>query len=135
MDGVAGLGRSVLPNGGAGLPPWAGELAGSLDQLGVQLNADNVLAVQRVLLAEAQRLERAGKMFGSEAVVRECGGDPVSRDAAREFTPRLQALVREGMLVADMLRAAGGRLGESARAYGRAEAEITASLRGIGERR
>lgn len=69
MGGVSGLGRSVLPNGGAGLPPWAGELAGSLDHLGVQLNAENVLAVQRVLLTEAQRLERDGKMFGSDAEI------------------------------------------------------------------
>jgi hypothetical protein len=103
-------------------------MAASLDHVGLQVTPDNVLAVRRALLQEAERLQSELEKHGRDVTVRRCGEDPVSADAAAAFTPRLQAMVRQAMLVPAMLRAAGDRLGEAARAYGHTDAEIAASF-------
>jgi hypothetical protein len=127
MSGVEGLGRGVLP--GAGAPPWAGELAGSLDQLGLQVTSENVLKVAAVLVDRANDLDTASKRHGSDVVVRRCGADPVSRDSASAFTPRLKSLGDQVSLVAAMLRSAAERLADSARAYGHSEAAVEDMLK------
>lgn len=125
MNGVQGLGRV-----GGGDPG----LSSRLDTLGMQINPENVLGARRELLAEADRLEREFKWRQDRALVRLCGGDPVSRDAMLAFNERIDAFLAGYRAYYGSLRAAADRLAVTAREYGIAEARIEASARDLRER-
>ncbi len=82
-------------------------------------------------MVEADRLEDVLRRHGEQAVVGLCGGDPVSRDAARAFNERIGAFLVQYRAHLEGLRAGGQALDATARAYGHTEAQITASYQSI----
>lgn len=96
----------------------------------LQVDPDNVMAVMRVLVAESDRLldsVRRARLRGPW--VGQCGGDPVSRDAASAFNQRIDLLVDQCRRYAEELGRAGHSLARAARDYGHTDAEIQAVLR------
>ena len=98
--------------------------------LALQVNRDTVLQARAALLDEARRLDleldKRAHAFGG---VGECGGDPVSPEAAGAFNERINALVMSCRDYNRDLHAAAYALDATARVYGYTDDEIAASYR------
>lgn len=115
---------------GPGLPEQRHRSLGSaVDAVRLQVDPDNVMTVMRVLVAESDRLLDSVRRARSRGPwVGQCGGDPVSRDAASAFNQRIDQLVEQCRRYAEELGQAGHSLAAIARDYGHTDAEIQAVL-------
>lgn len=128
-------------------------LRGSVDHLMTQVTPDNVLAVRRVLLNEANELyeavarydrqvslaptgpgaevNAAGGRPGAGFEIGLCSGDPVSQPAAISFNRKIRKIV-DGYYsyIADLF-AAADQLRTVARNYRLSEDQISASFHGL----
>lgn len=121
MVGVEGLGRRVMAGSQS---PLAADLGARLDQLGLQVNTDNVLQVGKALLTEADRLRRV--LYKARPTLRMLppGGDPVSGPATDALNEKLDGLSAQCEAQVNALRGAAAVLADTARAYGKTEQEI-----------
>lgn len=97
--------------------------------LSFQVTRENVLQARTAVMNEGYDLQYTVQQQRSGLTVGRCGGDPVSGDAAREFTNRFQAIANRMDEYAQNLIHAGKALAETARQYGYTEEEIAASFR------
>lgn len=126
MPGVAGLGQRVLA-GAEG--PQALSLAASLDQLGFQVNPENVLQIRAALLGEAERLGDLLFVHSRTLHIRAPAADPVSGATEQLLNPKIDRLSDQFQAYVDALKAAGAVLAGTARGYGFTEQQITDSFK------
>lgn len=99
------------------------------DTLMTQVNAENVLAVHRVLRAQFEAMLTA---LGDAAWMNDiprCADDPVSMDAREVFQPKVRSILDTHTAHCNEVREAAGRLLEAARQYGFTEEEIESAFR------
>jgi hypothetical protein len=125
MPGVTGLGQRALA-GAEG--PQVGSIASSLDALGFQVNAENVLQIRTALLDEASRLDGFLGWHGPTLRVRAPAPDPVSGAAEELLNLKIDRLRDQFQAYVDALKAAGGELEKTARSYGYTEQQIKDSF-------
>lgn len=126
--GIDGLG--ALSAGGTGAP--ANEaLVADLDNLGLQVNKDNVLNVHKLLYSEVLRLRTGMRQQDYKFVMGECGTDPVSPEAAQAFTAKMTRLRDHCNNYVDILASAAEQLNQNARTYGYTEEQIKASMSAV----
>lgn len=98
----------------------------------MNVNRDNVLQARAVILAEAEDLMRflQDKFGPDRLLIGLCGGDPISRDAQRLFTGKIQdnVLAPTQQYIA-RLQDIAEQLAATARSYGFTEAQIADSFR------
>jgi hypothetical protein len=99
-----------------------------VESLKLQVDRDTVLQARAAVLGEVLRLRDAIKFHGAGVYVGECGGDPVSGDAARAFGERIDALLGHCSRYVQDLESAGTALADVAQRYGYTEDEIAASF-------
>lgn len=109
-------------------PAHRDQLAVAAEALGLQVDRETVLQVRAVLLGEALGLKDEIRFRTPDMEVGECGGDPVSFDAALAFSERIAALVDECRRYTEKLEAAGSALGEIAHRYGFSDSESAQSF-------
>jgi hypothetical protein len=111
-------------------PPGLGpdHVSAAVESLALQVDRDTVLQARAVVLAEAQRLRDAIKLHGAGLRVGQCGGDPVSGDAAKAFSERIDALLGHCSRYIRDLESAGAALADAAASYGYTEGDIAASF-------
>ena len=127
MTGIEGLGDRAM----AGRPgPAAARKAADFNQLGLQVDTENVLGIYAAIAQEVKRLQTSLRNFQrayGDGMPR-LGGDPVSPPAATAFnesTNKLVALAKSD--VDDLDRVAQG-LADAAKAYGKSEEQLTAAF-------
>lgn len=94
-----------------------------------QVNADNVLAVYRVLQQQSETMLTALGHAAWMNDIPRCANDPVSEDAKRLFQPKVMAIIATHTAHCNEIREAATRLHEAARQYGFTEDQIETSLR------
>lgn len=105
-----------------------GSLSAALNGVAMQVTPANVLQVAAALLTEAYRLDTTLEQKMDLAVVRDCGGDPVSPEATVAFNERIRELRQQCQAYNDELRDAGRALQDTARSYGVTEEQVAASF-------
>ncbi|ALL75009.1 hypothetical protein AD006_06250 [Pseudonocardia sp. EC080610-09] len=93
-----------------------------------QIDRTNVLAVRNELQFQAEQMQVALRRARDDCVVRPCGGDLVSRDAALSFGRKVEQIIAVHTAHLHEIIEAVGRLTETAHHYGYTEEAITASL-------
>lgn len=104
--------------------------AGALNDVALQVTPANVLQVRAAILTEAERLQDSINNERSNVRVGECGGDPVSKEAAVAFNERITDLITQCDAYVAELFNSGAALADIARSYGTTEEQIAASFRG-----
>lgn len=120
-------------------------LQDSVDDVIMQVNRDNVLGVRKVLIEEAEGLDKAindavyapaspplpGRMGvpGHGVWVGRCSDDPISGPAQISFNRKIAAVIQPCRDYVDGLGIAGEQLGEVAKQYGYTEDEIQEHFR------
>jgi len=108
---------------------WQHSLTSAVHGVSMQVSRANVLKVRAVLLGEAERLlgsVRSAKF--RQGWIGQCGGDPVSIEAAAAFDARIRLVVDQCQRYALELKRAGTALDRIARDYGYTEAQISESF-------
>jgi hypothetical protein len=109
--------------------PFRAQLDAAVADLALQVNRDTVLQARAALLAEADRLDDAVNSARLGDSVGNCGGDPVSPQAADGFNKRIGDMYDQCQRYNQDLRDAADALSAVARSYGYTEGEIHASFR------
>ncbi len=103
----------------------------------MNVNRDNVLQARAVILTEAEDLMRymQDEFLNSEPIGL-CGGDPISRDAKRLFTAKIQDnVLAPTQQYIQRLQELAEELAGTARSYGLTEQQIADSFRPAGGER
>jgi uncharacterized protein YukE len=127
MTGIEGLGDCAIA-GQTG--PNVAQKVADFNNLGMQVNPENVLGIYAAIAQEVTRLRAALRHFQSSYGdgMPLLGGDPVSPHATRAFddsTAKLVALATGD--IEDLGRVANG-LADAARAYGQNEEQLKAAF-------
>jgi uncharacterized protein YukE len=121
-----------LPPAATPAPDWRSSLSSAVNNVNLQVTSENVLDVRKILLQEADRLQKYG---GQDAVMTQlvglCGGDPVSQQAAQAFNQRIRQEIQRCQDYARELRNAGNSLDQVAKNYGYTEEQIEDSFKSI----
>ena len=94
-----------------------------------QVNAENVLAVHRVLQKHSETMLTALGHAAWMNDIPRCADDPVSEDAKRLFQPKVMEIIALHTAHCNEIREAATRLYEAARQYGFTEDQIETSIR------
>jgi len=95
---------------------------------GLRVTPETVLGIYGVIMEEVHRLRESILAFRRVGQMPALGGDPVSPCAAAGFNEVTHQLLQQCQAHVDGLAAVGEQLAASARAYGKREEEITATL-------
>ncbi|ALE74162.1 hypothetical protein AD006_23800 [Pseudonocardia sp. EC080610-09] len=101
----------------------------SIDELVAQINVDNVLQVAALLRRQADQMERALVKADRELRVEPLGADPVSRDAAESFRPKIRRILDLHWAHCEEVRSAVEALRRCAFDYGFTDTDLDASFR------
>jgi uncharacterized protein YukE len=113
-------------------PDWRSSLSSAVSNVNLQVTPDNVLDVRKILLQEAERLQRvSGINLTTTQLVGLCGGDPVSQQAQVAFSQRIELRIQQCRDYANELQRAGNSLEQVAKNYGYNEEQIEASFKSI----
>jgi len=98
--------------------------------LGFAVTPENVLDAYAVIAEEAERLKQSVQAFHArtDAGMQLCGGDPVSKDASREFTAAAEQLGRRCQTDAARLPAVADNLAQIAHQYGKTDDQLVAAF-------
>jgi hypothetical protein len=128
--GIEGLGAKSV-GGTAAQLPGGPALAADLDNLGFQINKDNVREIYQLLAQETDRLSNTMGQNGYKLKVDACGTDPVSPEAAAVFTAKLTRLKDQCVNYVTALKSATDHLYRAALSYGFTDDQVKASLTSI----
>jgi hypothetical protein len=128
--GIEGLGAKSV-GGTAAQLPGGPALVADLDNLGFQINKDNIREVYQLLAQETDRLKDVMNRNGFKLKVDACGTDPVSPEAAAVFTAKLDKLKGQCNNYVTALKNAADHLRHTALSYGYTDDQVKASLTSI----
>ena len=102
----------------------------AMERFGFGVTPENVLGIQQVILEEVMRLRASVQTFKNkfQQGMPVLGGDPVSPFASKGFNEATDILLAKCQQDIDGLNEVAAGLADAARAYGKSETEIQASI-------